>query len=392
MDRVVDPAGLASIVKLDVPALLYKPFVPRPRRELSGAGIFARIARSDALLHHPFDSFAPVAELVRQAARDPAVLAIKMTLYRTSGDSPVVQALLEAADNGKQVAAVVELKARFDEKNNIEWARRLEEAGVHVIYGVPYLKTHCKLCLVVRREGQELRRYAHIGTGNYNPNTARVYTDLGLFTCDPDITTDVADLFNRITGFGLPTAYRRLLVAPRFLRSGLTELLKREIDEAKAGRLGHVIVKCNSITDRAVISALYDASRAGVRVDLIVRGACSLVPGVPGVSENITVRSVVGRFLEHSRVFWFHGGGEPKVLIGSADLMERNLDRRLEVLVPISDPTHAQWLRETLLQRYLDDTRRSRIMDSSGDYHRPPLAEPPGPDVHQQFLKDTKRG
>ena len=388
---VVDPAALNSITRLDVPGGTFKPFVPRPHRELTGPEIFHRISRGDVLLHHPFDSFAPVAELVRQAARDPAVLAIKMTLYRTSGDSPVVQALLDAVEQGKQVAAVVELKARFDEKNNIVWARRLEEAGVHVIYGVPHLKTHCKVCLIVRREGDQLRRYAHIGTGNYNPNTARVYTDLGLLTCDPDITADCADLFNRITGFGLPTAYRKILVAPRFLRNQLMEQLQIEVTEAREGRPAHVIAKCNAITDRAVIAALYDASRAGVQIDLIVRGACSLIPGLPGVSENIRVRSVVGRFLEHSRVFWFHQAGRPRAWIGSADLMERNLERRVEVLVPIDDPGLSAWLRDTFLQRYLDDVGRSRVMDRHGHYHRLPPGDPPGPDVHQIFLSNGRR-
>jgi polyphosphate kinase len=384
--RVMDPATLSRLAQIDVPAWKFKPFVPRVHKDLSGPGIFARIAQGDILLHHPFDSFAPTAELVRQAARDPAVVAIKMTLYRTSGDSPVIQALLDAVENGKQVAAVVELKARFDEKNNIVWARRLEEAGCHVIYGVPNLKTHAKLCLVVRREEGTLRRYCHIGTGNYNPITARVYTDLGLFTCDPDLCADVADLFNQITGFARPPSFRDMLVAPRFMKDRLLQLIRYETNEARAGRQARIILKCNTVTDRALIEALYDASRAGVPVELIVRGACALAPGRKGISETIQVRSVVGRFLEHSRVYWFHHAGEHEVLIGSSDLMERNLDRRVEVLVPIRTPELAHWLRHGLLQGYLDDVARSRVMQSDGTYARLPR-EPDSPDVQARLLE-----
>jgi polyphosphate kinase len=392
IEHIIDPTGLNRLLQLDLPAFKFKPFVPRTKKELSGPRMFQRIAHTDVLLHHPFDSFAPIAEFVRQAARDPAVLAIKMTLYRTSGDSPVIAALLEAVERGKQVAAVVELKARFDEKNNIEWARRLEEAGVHVIYGVPHLKTHCKICLVVRREEGQLRRYAHIGTGNYNPVTARVYTDLGLFTCDPEITADAADLFNQITGFALPASFRAVMVAPRFMKEGLLDHIHRETELARAGRPAHIIAKCNAVTDRQIIEALYEASRAGVRVDLLIRGMCGLVPQRKGLSENITVRSVVGRFLEHSRVYWFQHDDAPACYIGSTDLMERNLDRRVEVLVPIKSPEIQAWLRNTLLQRYLDDVARTRVMTVDGEYVRLSSEAVREPDVHNQFLKDIGAG
>lgn len=391
MARLIDPTGLNRLLQLDLPQHKFKPFVPKVHKDLTGPGVFQRLRQSDVLLHHPFDSFAPVAELVRQAARDPAVLAIKMTLYRTSGDSPVINALLEAVERGKQVAAVVELKARFDEKNNIEWARRLEEAGVHVIYGVPHLKTHAKLCLVVRREDDGLRRYAHIGTGNYNPVSARIYTDFGLFTCDPDITTDVAELFNQITGFAMPERFRQVLVAPRFMKDRLLELIRFETAEAREGRPARILLKCNAVTDRQLIEALYDASRAGVPVELMVRGMCALVPGRKGWSETIRVRSVVGRFLEHSRVYWFEHGGTPEILIGSADLMERNLERRMEVLVPVRAPEIRRWLREVYLQRYLDDVGRSRLMTSDGDMVRERTDAVTDPDVHLQFLRDLGR-
>jgi polyphosphate kinase len=290
-------------------------------------------------------------------------------------------------ENGKQVAVLVELKARFDEENNIVWARRLEEVGAHVVYGVPGLKTHAKLALVVRREGEELVRYAHIGTGNYNPTTARVYTDVGLFTANPEITGDVADVFNFITGFARPMAFRHLLVAPSQMKTALLELVAFEAERARAGEQASIIAKCNSITELQIIDALYDASRAGVRIDLLVRGICSVVPGVPGMSDNITVRSVVGRYLEHERVFAFHHAGEERVYIGSADWMERNLDRRVEVLVPILDPTLAAWLRDVLLARYVEDRARTRVMLPDGTYVR--LGVPgEGPDVHEQFMTD----
>jgi len=383
----LDLPRFTRVLDVDLPEHRYPAFVPRtPLADTQERDLFAEMRAADILLHHPFDSFAPVVDFIAQAAEDPKVLAIKQTLYRTSGNSPIIAALEAAAENGKQVAAIVELKARFDEENNITWARRLEEAGVHVIYGVPGLKTHAKLALVIRQEEGMLRRYAHIGTGNYNPSTARIYTDLGLLTTSLDLTADVADLFNRMTGFARPLHYRKLLVAPRHMRARILEYIARERDLARAGTPAHIIVKCNAVTDTTVIAALYEASQAGVRIDLLVRGICCLLPGVPGLSETISVRSVVGRFLEHSRVFWFGGGGSPQVFIGSADWMDRNLKRRVEVLTPVEQPNLAKWLREVLLQRYLDDVGRTRVMLSDGSYRR--LERVLGqPDVHDIFMR-----
>ena len=388
LDTQLGVQDFAQFLGLDLPELKYAPHVGGTSTSLlDSSDIFSNIADHDVLLHHPFDSFAPVVDFVRQAACDPQVYAIKQTLYRTSGDSPIIDALEEAVENGKQVAAIVELKARFDEENNITWARRLEEAGVHVIYGVPGLKTHAKLALVVRNESGLLKRYAHVGTGNYNPTTARVYTDFGLFTADPRITADVADLFNRLTGFAEPASYRRLLVAPRHMKKRLIKLIRAEREVAEEGGEGRIIIKCNAITEPDIIRELYLASGAGVRVDLLIRGICCLLPGVPGMSENIRVRSVVGRFLEHSRVYWFGQGGDPAVFIGSADAMDRNLNARIEVLAPINRPDQKQWLREVVLERYLSDVERTREMDSEGRYHRVRDTEPAGgPDVHQQFM------
>jgi polyphosphate kinase len=378
------PTFGARLVGLDLPALRWPAFVGG-RNEVLQDGIFETLRRRDVLLHHPFDAFAPVVEMIREAAHDPAVLAIKQTLYRTSGDSPIIQALVDAAMNGKQVAVVVELKARFDEANNIEWARRLERAGVHVVYGMTGLKVHCKLLMIVRDEDGTLRRYAHIGTGNYNHVTSRIYTDLGLLTSDPEITADVADVFNRLTGFALPPSYRRLLVAPRHMSRPFIELIRREAAHAAQGRPARIIFKCNGVTEPRVIRELYAASQAGVRVDLLVRGICCLVPGVPGLSETIEVRSVVGRFLEHSRVYWFENGGEPEVLIGSADLMDRNLHRRMEVLVPVRDPELASRVRHDLLTNYLRDNRRTRQLQSDGTYIR--LHGEPPFDVHRHYAQ-----
>jgi len=366
---ILDVSGLSQLVSLDLPDLKYPSHVPR-KADSWAADVFASIRRQDLLVHHPFESFKPVVDFIRAAAADPDVLAIKQTLYRTSGDSPVIRALECAIENGKQVAAVVELKARFDEENNIVWARRLEEAGVHVIYGVPGLKTHSKIALVVRQEEGVLRRYCHIGTGNYNPTTSRIYTDLGLFTCHPRVTADVADLFNQITGFARPSGYRELLVAPRFVHKQLLELIAFETAQARAGRPGQVVFKCNAITEPKVIEALYAASQAGVQVDLIVRGICCLVPGKAGLSENITVRSIVGRFLEHSRVYWFRHGDTPKVYIGSADLMDRNLKHRVEVLTPVLHPPYTSWLKDVLLDTYVHDLERTRVMRPDGSYFR----------------------
>lgn len=336
----LDLRGLNDIADLDREDLRYPAFVPSTHSFLaevessSPVDVFKAVRRRDVLLHHPYDSFSTsVQRFLEQAAADPHVLAIKQTLYRTSGDSPIIDALIDAAEAGKQVLVIVEIKARFDETNNIRWARKLEHAGCHVVYGLVGLKTHCKLSLVVRDEPDGIRRYTHIGTGNYNPKTARLYEDLGLLTADPRIGEDVAHLFNNLSGFSRNASYDELLVAPDSVRTGLVEAIHGEIAHHQAGRPAHIRLKANSVVDEAVIDALYLASQAGVPVELLVRGICSLRPGVPGLSETIAVRSVLGRFLEHSRVFWFAGGGQPSAWIGSADMMHRNLDRRVEVLV-----------------------------------------------------------
>ncbi len=344
----LDLRGLDLVADLERSELHYPAFRPQTHPDLSPAesakasDVLAVVREKDVLLQHPYDSFSTsVQAFIEQAAADPHVLAIKQTLYRTSGDSPIVDALIDAAEAGKQVLAVVEIKARFDEQNNISWARKLEHSGVHVVYGIVGLKTHCKLSLVVRHEADgSLRRYSHIGTGNYNPKTARLYEDLGLLTSDPQVGEDLARLFNQLSGFAPRSKFRRLLVAPRSVRAGLVERIEAEIAHEKAGRGGLVQLKVNSIVDEQVIDALYRASQAGVKVDIWVRGICAVRPGVPGLSETITVHSVLGRFLEHSRVFVFGGGGEPEVFIGSADMMHRNLDRRVETLVRITDPGH----------------------------------------------------
>ncbi|WP_261447175.1 RNA degradosome polyphosphate kinase [Cutibacterium acnes] len=349
----LDLTGLFSLADVDRDDLSYPNFLPITHPHLAEvetarpADMFAAIRRRDVLVHHPYDSFATsVQRFIEQAAQDPQVLAIKQTLYRTSGDSPIIDALVDAAEAGKQVLAVVEIKARFDEQANITWARLLERAGVHVVYGMVGLKTHCKLAMVIRDEGEGLRRYAHIGTGNYNPKTARQYEDLGLLTSNPIITEDVARLFNHLSGMTAEKRYRRLLVAPESIRSGIIDAIEREIDNKKAGLPAGVRIKVNSIVDERVIDALYRASRAGVPVDLWVRGICSIRPGVPGLSENIRVISTLGRFLEHSRIFWFANGGRPMVAIGSADLMHRNLDRRVEALVGLSNKQHVAEVEE----------------------------------------------
>ena len=380
----LDIPSLKGLLAVDLPTDKWPAFAPR---EFPTENMFQQIRAGDLLFHHPYESFNPVVEFLQQAARDPNVRAIKQTLYRTSGDSPVVKALLEAVQNGKQVAAIIELKARFDEENNIVWAQMLEENGVHVIYGEVRRKVHAKISLVVRSEGGHLRRYAHIGTGNYNPTTARIYTDLGLFTCNEEVTADLADLFNRLTGFSEPSGYRQLLVAWRFMHDQLLEHIAREAEHARAGKPAHIVFKCNAIAEKRVIDALYAASQAGVKVELIVHGICCLRPGVPGLSENIRVSSVLGRFLEHSRAYWFHNAGTPEVFIGSADLMDRNLKNRIEVLTPVRDPTHAGWLRQVYLQRYLDDTARTRIMQSDGSYTRAQGED--GIDVQATFLREA---
>ncbi|MBF9072303.1 RNA degradosome polyphosphate kinase [Streptacidiphilus fuscans] len=359
----LDLTGLFAIANVDRPELKYRPFVAGTARGLaevesaSQPDIFAAVRERDVLLHHPYDSFSTsVQAFLEQAAADPNVLAIKQTLYRTSGDSPIVDALIDAAEAGKQVLVLVEIKARFDEQANIKWARKLEEAGCHVVYGLIGLKTHSKLSLVVRQEGETLRRYAHVGTGNYHPKTARLYEDIGILTADPQVGADLSDLFNRLSGYSRRESYRRLLVAPRSLRKGLIERINDEIAHHKAGRPARVQIKVNSIVDEAVIDALYRASQAGVQVDVWVRGICAIRPGVPGLSENIRVRSVLGRFLEHSRVFVFGNGGDPEVWIGSADMMHRNLDRRIEALLRVTDPGHRAELAGLLELGMADDT------------------------------------
>jgi polyphosphate kinase len=340
----------------------------------SAESFFEAIRRQDILLHHPFDSFQAVVDFIETAATDPQVLAIKQTLYRVNANSPIVAALMRAREQDKQVTVLVELKARFDEENNMTWARALEQAGVHVVYGLIGLKTHTKLSLVVRRENDTLRRYVHLGTGNYNAATARVYTDLGLLTCNPEIGADVSELFNVLTGYAIQRTYRQLLVAPVQLRERLVALIEREIAHAQAGRGGRLTLKCNALVDPAMIDVLYRASQAGVQVDLIVRGSCSLRPGVLGLSERITVRSIVGRFLEHSRIYWFDNGGAAEVYMGSADLMRRNLDRRIETLFPLSDPRLVAQVR-TILDLYLQDTAQTWILQPDGTYRQPDMAE-----------------
>jgi len=372
----LDLRGLNVIADLDAPDLHYPKFVPTTHRHLAEvesakpSDVFAAIRERDVLLHHPYDSFnTSVQAFLEQAAADPAVLAIKQTLYRTSGDSPIVDALIDAADQGKQVLALVEIKARFDEQANISWARKLEQAGVHVVYGIVGLKTHCKLSLVVRQEEDGLRRYCHVGTGNYNPKTARLYEDMGLLTCDPQVGDDLTRLFNQLSGYAPKTAYRRLLVAPRSLRSGLIDRVEREIGHHQQGRPAGIRIKINSIVDEALIDAVYRASQAGVPVDVVVRGICAIRPGVPGLSENVRVRSILGRFLEHSRIFWFASGGEPVVYMGSADMMHRNLDRRVEALVRLRDPGHLTEIDE-LLTLSMDPGTASWHLGADGSWTR----------------------
>ena len=366
--------GLWHLYSIDRPELKYEPFLPVTHPLLTGAGddkapsAFDAMRHNDVLVHHPYHSFTTSVErFIEEAAQDPDVLAIKQTLYRTSGDSPIVDALIEAAESGKQVVVLVELKARFDERNNINWARTLEQAGCHVVYGLMGLKTHCKLCLVVRQEGRRLRRYVHVGTGNYNPMTARLYEDFGLLTTESRVGVAVSELFNYLTGYSRQTRYRSLLVAPHGLRRRLISLIRKEATLAGQGKKGRIAMKVNGLADEGVIAALYSASQAGVEIDLLVRGICSLRPGVEGLSETIRVRSILGRFLEHSRVFYFHNDGEPKYYIGSADLMPRNLDRRVEALVTVNDPDGQERLREILSLGFKANTHAWEL-DPTGNW------------------------
>jgi polyphosphate kinase len=380
IDGPLNIPDLMALCRLDLPVVKDKPFEPlTPAVFQDFETIFDVIRHQDVVLHHPYESFGPVLEFFRMAAKDPGVLAIKATLYRVGPDSPVVNALIQAAERGKQVAVLVELKARFDEEHNIVWARRLEEAGAHVIYGIVGLKTHAKLTLVVRQEGNTLRRYVHLGTGNYNPTTAKIYTDLCLFTADPDFGSDCSELFNSLTGYSGQTDYRKLVVAPVGLRERLTSLIRREVEHKRAGRHAEIIAKCNSLTDTALIEELYAASTAGVSISLIIRGTCCLRPGVPGLSENIRVASIVGRFLEHSRVFVFANGDTEEMYLGSADLMHRNMNRRVETMFPISDPAQRRRIRQEILENALADNTKIRWLQANGKYHRP---EPAGTMPH----------
>ena len=372
IDGPLDVPGLMQLYGLNRPELKDKPLkaaVPSVLRKKET--LFESIKKQDHLLHHPYSSFETVTDFIQAAAHDPQVLAIKMCLYRTGQNSPIPRALMEASDRGKQVTAVVEIKARFDEESNIEWAARLAESGVHVVYGLLDLKTHSKVALVVRREADGLQTYTHIATGNYNPTTSRLYTDLGLLTSDPVIGDDATDLFNFLTGFSMQKDYTRLMVAPVNLRKRMLTLIERETEQALNGQPAHIMAKVNRLTDLTIIEALYRASQAGVKIDLIVRGACMIRPGVPGLSQTIHVRSVVGRFLEHSRIFYFLNGGDEEIYIGSADWMTRNLDRRVEVVVPVLDVQIKKYLKDTLLSAYLRDNVKARVMNSDGVYEQP---------------------
>ena len=391
----LDLRGLHGIADLSREELKYPAFLPSTHHRLAEVesaapvDVFKAARRNDVLLHHPYDSFSTsVQRFIEQAAADPHVLAIKQTLYRTSGDSPIIDALIDAAEAGKQVLVIVEIKARFDEQANIRWARKLEQAGCHVVYGVVGLKTHCKLAMVVRDEGDHhgIRRYAHIGTGNYNPKTSRMYEDLGLITTDERVTEDVAHLFNNLSGWSRNASYAELLVAPDSVRSGLIEQVHTEIAHHKAGRPARIRLKANSVVDEALIDSLYLASREGVPVELLVRGICALRPGVPGLSDHITVRSVLGRFLEHSRIFWFENGGDPQAWIGSADMMHRNLDRRVEVLVRLPDADSVAEVGELLDLAFADDTM-AWLLDAEGDWKRN------GGEVHlqEELIERQKR-
>ena len=397
--QVSGPVALSRLRHLwavDRPELKDPPFLPAtpavlvPEEERED--IFAAIRRGDILLHHPFDSFQPVVSFLQQAAHDPAVLAIKLTLYRVGRNAPVVETLLEAIGNEKQVAALVELKARFDEESNIEWARALERDGVHVVYGLQGLKVHCKAALVVRQEGNLIRRYVHLSTGNYNSVTSQLYTDIGMFTCDEEIGADCTDLFNYLTGYSAKAEYRKLLVAPTNLRERLERLIKREIEHQRQGERGHLIFKMNALVDKRMIRLLYEASQAGVQVDLLVRGICCLRPGIRGVSENIRVTSIVGRFLEHSRIYYFrnagNGNGNEEIYLGSADLMPRNLNRRVEVMFPVRDAKLIRHLHDDVLATYLADVAKARYMQPDGSYLRDANRGVEGAMNSQQWLID----
>lgn len=371
LDGPLNIVDLSALCELKRPDLKYRPLKTHfPKPLSSGRSIFDVIRHRDVILHHPYTDYSTVINFIREAANDPKVLAIKICLYRTGQQSEVAEILRQAGEQGKQVTALIELKARFDEENNIEWAQRLERAGVHVVYGLIGLKTHCKLTLVVRREGSTLRRYMHIATGNYNPTSSSTYTDLGIFTADEQIGEDATEFFNYLTGYSRQKDYRKLLISPVNLRERLTGLIERETANAKAGRPARIIAKVNRLADEQIIDRLYEASQAGVSIDLIIRGICMLRPGVAGLSENIRVRNVVGRFLEHSRIFHFANGGDEETYIGSADWMYRNLDRRVEVVCPVEDPKLRAYLKDEVLNAYLRDNVNARELQPAGSYRR----------------------
>jgi polyphosphate kinase len=382
-------ADLISLCEINRPDLKYRPLRPTIPEVLKKRGsVFDAVKQGDLLLHHPYSNYSTVTEFIRAAADDPDVLAIKICLYRTGSRSEIAEALIHAAEKGKQVTVLIELKARFDEENNIEWARRLEHAGIHVVYGLLGLKTHCKLSMVVRRENGSLKRYVHVATGNYNPTASCTYTDLGLLTADEDMGADATEFFNYLTGYSRQRDYRKLLVAPVNLREKLAELIERETANARAGGKGRIIAKLNRLADANIIQTLYDASAAGVQVDLIVRGICMLRPGVPGLSENIRVRSIVGRFLEHSRVLYFDNNGNEEIYIGSADLMPRNLNRRVEVVCPVTDPRLKRYLRDEVLQAYLRDNTNARQLQPDGAYERVRIGPDEEPFDSQMYFEN----
>ena len=384
-DGPLNIQDLMALFDVERPDLKDATFTPAmPQWFESYDTIFDAIKERDRLLHHPYDSYDCVTGFINQAVEDPDVVAIKICLYRTGPDSPIPPALIRAAEQGKQVTVLIELKARFDEEHNIEWARKLDYAGVHVVYGVIGLKTHGKLTLVIRREGDSLKRYVHIASGNYNPTTSCVYTDLGMFTVDDQIGRDATELFNYLTGFSNQNDYRKLMVAPVALRENLNALFDREIEHQRKGKPAHIIAKLNRLADLQIVQKLYEVSQAGVKVDLIVRGICMLRPGIPGLSENIRVRSVVGRFLEHSRVFWFANGGDDEVYIGSADWMSRNLKHRIEVVAPVTEPDAKHYLRDVLLDAYLNDNTKARELHADGTYR--PIATGTEPFNSQTFF------
>jgi len=389
VDGPIHLAVFMPMLAIDAPALKDKTYHSKVVAPLAnGVDMFEAIRQQDILLHHPYEKFSTVTEFVQKSAADPKVLAIKMTLYRTSGDSPIVKALIEAAKNDKPVTVLVELKARFDEANNIAWARLMEEAGIHVVYGLVGLKTHCKVLMVVRRDDDQIRHYVHLGTGNYHPKTARLYTDLGLFTCNKKVTNEVATLFNTLTGMSDFRGFEKLMVAPFELANRILRLIHAETENARKGLPARIFAKMNALVDRETIEALYEASAAGVKIDLVIRGICCLRPGIPGVSENIRVVSIVGRYLEHSRIFYFENNGHPRIYLGSADLMPRNLFRRVEVLFPVEDSVLKKRITECVISVYMKDNVKARVLASDGSHHRPELKDGELPVSSQQMFME----